>query len=202
MKKVMLAVMGFYALSCTHCSRDSSDAEQDTFIRVYGGKPYKGESKGEFYVDGVKKQSWKGSATLALIEAEGDSVSLFLGADFGNQSEVNLKVRGKQEGTNYARMKGHTDQFTIKGDQINGHFENPDQLMRFNGKLKPGQTTVTVQIRFLRTSGVFPAGSELMLSFDASRKVEQSGENDSGCQMRMVPIWSPNGMTMGMVPDC
>jgi len=27
--------------------------------------------------------------------------------------------------------------------------------------------------------------------------------NDTeGCQMRLVPIWSPSGMTMGMVPDC
>ncbi len=202
MRYLIVAVIGMCMLSCTSCSKDSSESEQDSFIIQYGGKPYKGESTGDFYTNGERRQSWNGSATIALIEVEGDSVSMYIGADFGNDSKLNFKIRGKQEGLDYSREKGDKDHFAIRGDQITGYFENPDQIMQFNGKMEKGQARISAKVTFLRTSGVFPKGSELNLSFDTSRKIEKPGENDEGCQMRMVPIWSPSGMTMGMVPDC
>lgn len=74
--------------------------------------------------------------------------------------------------------------------------------MRFEGMMKKEQAKMTAQIYFKEASDPFPKGSTLSLSFDTNREVSDDDDDGSGCQMRLVPIWGPNGMTMGMVPDC
>ncbi len=195
---LILCVAGF---TLTGCTDQEDPAEREGFISRYGGKPYAGTASGVLRSQqGEELYSWNGSASIGLLEVVGDSVSMAFRADFGREGEMNFKTRGVQEGGNYVADGGENSRFGITDGSIGGAVTNPVQEMAFVGSADPTQISMTMEVEFLDDSGDFPEGSVLELVFNASRTLGEEDEN--GCTLRMVPIWGPNGMTMGMVPDC
>jgi hypothetical protein len=92
--------------------------------------------------------------------------------------------------------------FRIKDQTINGKFISEAQEMSFDGNLRRDKGQMKMVAIFKQETESFPEGTGLELNFDTSRDITENDDGGSGCQMRMVPIWGPNGMTMGMVPDC
>ncbi|PRD48432.1 hypothetical protein C5745_04295 [Sphingobacterium haloxyli] len=187
-------------LGCT--KEDGQDIEDDDFSAYYGGTPFKGTASGIRLQDDQDNYTWEGTGRVALIESSLDSVSLVFMADFGNEGEINLKMRGKTEGSAFRlETEDPSNFFRVIDGKITGSTENHLQKMFFEGSMEKEQVNMAVEVQFKEAEGAFPKGSRLRLRFNTSRNITDN-DNGSGCQMRLVPIWSPNGMTMGMVPDC
>lgn len=174
----------------------------DRFGDQFGGMPYLGDATGELFIDGSLMYTWDGEATVSAIEQTADSVSLVFQADFGDEGEINLKIRGRDQHGNFLLEETGAVLRIIDG-AISGSFENAAQTISFSGDADKRYVFANIDVLFNQSTDVFPAGSTLKLAFHTSRDVEVEHPGDgNGCQMRLVPIWSPNGMTMGMVPDC
>lgn len=185
------------------CSKENNSSSPDTFESLYGGKPFKGTAKAVLERDGLDNLTWNGDGLVSLIESSGDSLSIVFLSDFGNKSEINLKLRGKVE-RNYFTFNGNNTPpfFNIMDERIMGNIANDTQDTRFEGTMHRARVKLTAQIYFKKASDPFPKGSTLHLTLDTRREIQEDDDDVKGCQMRLVPIWSPSGMTMGMVPDC
>lgn len=201
--KVLIRIL-VLSLVLVGCSKDGDEiAPKDNFSDLFGGKPFKGTAEGVRINEGDENYTWNGEGTVAVIEASGDSVSIVFMADFGEEGDINLKMRGKVEGSNFLmESEGSASFFRIVNEKITGDISNDAQEMNFEGTLREEQANMKVRVYFKETTGAFPKGSSLNLTFKTSREVSEDDDSGEGCQMRMVPIWGPNGMTMGMVPDC
>lgn len=203
MKATNLSLIGMFLILLSACSKDNGG--QDTnqnFNETFGGKPFKGTAKGVLLEDGVESYTWNGEGRVAFIEATADSVSIVFMADFGELGETNFKVRGKYDISSY-RMEP-TDPnifFRIIDGKITGAIDNAQQEMSFEGTMRRETTVMHMRVNFKEENGPFSKGSTLDLTFDTRRTIDDNGDG-GGCQMRLVPIWSPTGVTMGMVPDC
>ncbi|MHC8948839.1 hypothetical protein [Sphingobacterium hungaricum] len=202
MKSIIKLCIGI--LVFTSCTKDSEEINsKENFTARYGGKPFVGTAKGARSQDGVTNYTWNGEGRIALIEALGDSVSMVFMADFGDKGEINFKVRGKfDESTYRMETSDPTIYFRILEEQITGSIKNAGQQMLFQGSMQQEQVKMTMQVDFMEENGPFPKGSSLNLSFDTNREVSENDGDGSGCGTRLVPIWSPSGVTMGLVPDC
>lgn len=186
------------------CSKDENhDFENMTFQELYGGRPYRGTAKAIITGVGATEQTIDGDGRIVLMDETADSVSLVFLADFGKTGEVNMKLRGKQDGNSF-RVEGDNIPgfFRVSNESIQGNIDNPIQTMKFAGTLKREQGILQLEVYFKEATESFPQGSSLKLHLETSRKLPQEGDDTSGCQTRVVPIWGPNGMTMGIVPDC
>lgn len=192
-------------LSCLlqSCSKDNNNSSPDTFESLYGGRPFKGAANAILERDGLEQLTWNGNGLVSLIESSGDSLSIVFLSDFGNKSEINFKLRGKVE-RNYFTLNGNSSPpfFNIIDERITGNIAHDIQDICFEGIMHRGRAKLTAQIYFKKASDPFPKGSTLHLTLDTRREIEEDDDDETGCQMRLVPIWSPSGMTMGMVPDC
>lgn len=96
--------------------------------------------------------------------------------------------------------------FRIIEEQIMGSIKNSVQQMLFHGSMRKEQVSMTMQVDFVEENGPFPKGSSLNLTFETDQEVSENDGDGSGCGTRLgnrlVPIWSPSGVTMGLVPDC
>ncbi|MEJ5089257.1 hypothetical protein GEO21_04325 [Sphingobacterium faecium] len=203
MKTIHVTLLLVFFLLLTGCTKDTSEQDADqTFNETFGGQPFKGTAIGIRSQNGADDYTWKGEGRVALIEATADSVSMVFMADFGDLGEMNFKVRGKYDQSTY-RMDT-TDPnifFRIIDEKITGTLNNAQQEMSFQGTLRNETASMVMRVNFKEENGPFPKGSSLKLSFDTRRSIDNN-DNGQGCQMRLVPIWSPSGVTMGMVPDC
>lgn len=193
-----------FSLLFFSCSKDDTaepDASED-FISTYGGDPFLGDATGKLTLNGEFLQRWNGDATISLLEPEGDSVSMVFRADFGGEGEVNFMLRGQQLGMDYFSGEEPHNYFKVSESNISGQTQNALQHMTFDGYLFAGRASMDMTVEFLEEMDSFPKGSILELSFDGHRDVETDDGSGEGCQMKLVPIWGSNGMTMGMVPDC
>ncbi|MFD2970237.1 hypothetical protein [Sphingobacterium bambusae] len=196
----VFAVLVLLALGCT--KDDSADDQSDNFVERYGGTPFNGNAKGIRLVNGQSNYEWTGDGRIVLMESTVDSVSMLFMADFGDEGEINFKVRGAYQDLNFrAGADDPTQVFAVDDGRVSGKIVNQEQAIDFSGDLQRERASVHMRVEFLEATPVFPANSVLDLHFDTQRKVADGGDTD-GCQMRLVPIWSPSGVTMGMVPDC
>jgi hypothetical protein len=204
MKKYFLnSLIGFLCiillLLSAGCSKENVNNKD--FATTYGGKPYKGDVRVELFENGTSLNTWNGDGRIAVIEAEADSVSIVFMADYGTTGEVNFKVRGKYDQMNYMMGDQQPSYFKVNGKTIDGKIFTADQNFNFTGTIENERVNMTMQVEFLKDLNGFKQGDRLDLNFNTTRDISE-GNSTEGCQMRMVPIWSPNGMTMGMVPDC
>jgi len=193
----------FLALICLiiSCSKsDQQNPDDNNFATVYGGKPYKGSVVGVRSAGGTETHRWEGEGRIVFIEPKADSISMVMLADFGSVGEINLKLRGAYRGTGFF-AENENIKLQIKDAKIAGNVTNAAQRMLFDGSLTPERSDLVLMVEFVQGQEGFPPGSKLEMTFDTSRKVDDD-DNDGGCEMRLVPIWSPSGVTMGMVPDC
>lgn len=196
----LLCLSAIVLMGCA--KEDPENGTEKDFVAFYGGAPFRGTAVAVRSQNGADDYRWEGEGSVFLMEESPDSVSLVFIADFDEQGEINFKLRGKYEGLSYKlEAEGTADYFHVVNQKISGLIDNAEQNMQFDGTMQEGNAKMSVQVQFKQTSGAFPAGSTLDLVFDTRRDVEDSEDTD-GCQMRLVPIWGPNGMTMGMVPDC
>lgn len=203
MKRIIKYACFFAALLLLGCGKDDhSDINREDFVSLYGGKPFKGTAIGLLSEAGQTTYTWNGEGRIALIEATTDSVSLVFIADFDDEGEINFKVRGAYDGTQYSTGRDQSSYFNVQDQQIDGLIINEDQRMTFQGKMEKEKATLNMRVEFLKETGSFPQGSLLDLTFETTREIVAGDEDGEGCQMRLVPIWSPSGVTMGMVPDC
>lgn len=186
------------------CSKDDSTPMADgNFDELFGGRPYKGTARGVRSQHGEADYTWNGEGRIAVIEASNDSVSVVFMADFDDQGEINLKFRGKIHGSDLRLEAADSENyFVISQEKIDGKIENAAQSMSIDGVFQRGKADLIMSVYFKETDRAFPAGSTLNLQLNTSREIPTENDNDSGCGVRVVPIWGPNGMTMGMVPDC
>src|SRR5690606_16388227 len=182
------------------CAKEDAQPTAD-FVTVFGGTPFNGSVTGIRSVSGSETHRWDGTGSIALIETSPDSVSLVWMADFGDVGEVNLKIRGSYE-QSYFQVTGPNADFHIADGKIVGRIANEQQAITFGGTMSPERSALTVRVEFLREQEGFPEGSMLDLNFDTRRNPDGGTDGGGGCDMRLVPIWGPSGMTMGMVPDC
>ena len=184
------------------CAKDDGPArKQEDFNSLYGGLPYKGKVQGRIFLE-EKEISLAGNGTIALIEGTKDSVSVVFLADIEDLGEINLKIRGRFGRESFFLENESSDMFfRIMNQEIEGRFISESQEMTFVGNLGREKGQMKMTAVFKQETDSFPTGTRLYLDFDTGRRVTED-DDLSGCQMRMVPIWGPNGMTMGMVPDC
>lgn len=192
-------LLAFICLTIACSKNDQENIDDNTFANVYGGKPYKGSVVAVRLADGTETHRWDGEGRIVFIEPTADSVSMVMLADLGSVGEINLKLRGAQRGSAFF-ADNENIKFQIREEKITGNVSNAAQRMAFNGSLSPERSGLVVTVEFVAGQEGFPPGSKLEMTFDTSR--EADGDNGEGCTMRMVPIWSPTGVTMGMVPDC
>ncbi|WP_156309500.1 hypothetical protein [Sphingobacterium endophyticum] len=185
------------------CAKDDDPPrENEDFNSLYGGIPYKGTVQGLISLKG-NKLNLSGVGTIALFEDSKDSVSIVFLADIDDLGEINIKIRGRFDRESFYMEKENSDIFFRIMDQtIDGKFISEVQEMSFGGNLRVDKSQMKMVAIFKQETESFPEGTRLELNFDTSRKIRENDDDGSGCQMRMVPIWGPNGMTMGMVPDC
>lgn len=185
------------------CSKsEKPQPAQSRFGDQFGGTPYLGDATGELFIDGSLRYTWEGNATVSAIEQTADSVSLVFQANFGDAGEINLKIRGRDHNGNFLLESPGAVLRIIEGD-ISGMFENAAQTISFSGDVRERYVFADVDVLFNESTDVFPSGSTLKLAFRTSREVEGGDPSGGdGCTMRLVPVWSPTGLTMGMVPDC
>lgn len=182
------------------CSKEDEQPAAD-FVTLYGGAPFKGTVTGVRSVPGSETPQWDGTGRIALIETSPDSVSLVFMADFGDIGEANLKIRGAYEHDRFEATGPNAD-FNIAGGNVDGYMANEQQTITFDGTLSREQSAVTVHVEFLQEQVGFPEGATLDLHFDVRRDLDDSPGGGEGCDLRLVPVWGPSGMTLGMVPDC
>ena len=181
---------------------EQTQPDENRFGDRYGGAPYLGEARGELYVDGSLSYEWEGEGTVSVIEQTVDSVSLVFQADFGDEGEINLKIRGRDQSGNFL-LEEPTAVLRVIDGTISGRFENSAQTISFSGDASERYVFADVDVLFSEGTDVFPAGSTLKLAFHTAREVESDHPGGgNGCMLRLVPVWSPSGMTLGMVPDC
>lgn len=181
---------------------DDPARKNEDFNSLYGGIPYKGTAQGGMSLEG-SILGLSGDGTIALIEDAEDSVSIVFLADIDDLGEINIKIRGRFDRESFYMEKENSDIFFRIMDQtINGKFISEAQEMSFDGNLRRDKGQMKMVAIFKQETESFPEGTRLELNFDTSREITENDDSGSGCQMRMVPIWGPNGMTMGMVPDC
>lgn len=185
------------------CAKDDGPARKnEDFNSLYGGIPYKGTVQGRMSLEG-NRLDLSGDGTIAIIEDAKDSVSIVFLADIDDLGEINIKIRGRFDRESFYMEKENSDIFFRIMDQtINGKFISEAQEMSFDGNLRRDKCQMKMVAIFKQETESFPEGTGLELNFDTSRDITENDDGGSGCQMRMVPIWGPNGMTMGMVPDC
>ena len=202
MKKIVLLIGCILFLGCAKENDENTNFKN--FTEEYGGKPFKGSVTQVVTGEGFEDINWNGDGMITLIEASDDSISVVFLADFGNQSEINFKMRGIVDGLNFRFEDDESASFFhVVDEKISGNSESTVQQMRFDGTMKKDQAKMTAQIYFKDANGPFPKGANLKLDFNTSREITNNDDGgDYGCQMRLVPIWSPSGVTMGMVPDC
>ncbi|NQD72031.1 hypothetical protein HP439_14995 [Sphingobacterium shayense] len=202
MKKIVLLIGCILFLGCAKEIDENTNFKN--FTGEYGGKPFKGSVTQVLTGKGFEDMSWDGDGTITLIEASDDSVSVIFLANFGKLGELNFKMRGKVDGLNFRIEEDESASFfRIVNEKISGNSESAAQDMRFDGTMQREQAKMTAQIYFKEASDPFPKGSTLRLNFNTKRKVMINDDGDvSGCQMRVVPIWTPDGLVMGMVPNC
>lgn len=199
--RLILFTLVLLFVSCAKDDAENMGAQR--FDELFGGKPYVGTARGVRSQPGVADYVWSGEGRVAVIEASADSVSVVFMADFDDEGEINLKFRGKIDGSNLRlEAEGSESYFTISREQIDGKIENAAQRMAFGGILQRGKADMSMSVYFKEADGAFPQGSTLNLTLNTSREIPDEGDDESGCALRLVPIWSPNGVTMGMVPDC
>jgi len=201
MKKIILFMVSILCLGCT--KEDNQAQEGEDFNSLYGGIPYKGTVQGSISLDGGNELDLSGEGSIALIEDKQDSVSIVFLSDIEDLGEINIKIRGKFDQKSFYMGNENPDIYFKVVDQIiNGKFVSEMQEMDFDGKLERELGQMKMIAIFKQETESFPKGTRLELDFDTRREVTENDDDGSGCQMRMVPIWGPNGMTMGMVPDC
>lgn len=186
------------------CTKEDDQARDDEdFHSLYGGTPYKGTVHGGIALDGGNELDLSGEGSIALIEDTRDSVSIVFLSDIEELGEINIKIRGKYDRNSFYTGNENSDiYFKITDQTINGEFISETQEMVFDGKLEREKGQMKMIAIFKSETESFPKGTRLELNFDTSREVTENDDDGSGCRMRMVPIWGPNGMSMGMVPDC
>ena len=198
---VALVTIGFMGCS----KNEKSPPAPSGFGDQYDGTPYRGDATGKLFTDGSLQYTWEGNATVSAIEQTADSISLVFQADFGDEGEINLKIRGQDRDGNFL-LENPDEVFRVIDNDIFGQFENDAQAVSFSGDFRERHVFADVDVLFHEDTDVFPAGSTLKLAFRATREiaVEDPGTSNggNGCTLRLVPVWSPSGMTMGMVPDC
>lgn len=206
MKKITVTILVhvcfllFFA-GCTKEGDHTGDGED--FNSRYGGIPYKGTVHGHISLDEGGTLDLSGDGSIALIEATGDSVSIVFLSDIDDIGEINIKIRGEFDSQTFHLEKESSGlYFRIVDHIISGKFISETQDMAFEGKLEQEIGRMKMVATFKEETESFPMGTRLELNFDTSRKITENDDDGSGCQMRMVPVWGPNGMTMGMVPDC
>ena len=208
MKAIILSVFAIVASAMMFVSCSKSEKPQstpDSFGSQYGGTPYRGDATGKLFTDGSLQYTWEGNATVSAIEQTADSVSLVFQADFGDEGEITLKIRGRDHNGSFL-LENPNEVFRIVNNDIFGELENDSQMLSFSGDFRERHVFADVDVLFHEDTGVFPAGSTLKLAFRTTREiaVEDPGTSNggNGCTLRLVPVWSPSGMTMSMVPDC
>ncbi len=200
-KKYITAIVVFFLLLIS-CSKDKAALSDQDFNSTYGGKQFVGTAKAVLSRNGFPGTTLTGDAHIALIEVKEDSLSMVFMSDFGEDGEINFKIRGKFDKTSYRFERNEsTSFFRIIDEKISGNFISSGQEMNFDGVLQREQAQMTVKVDFIEEHETFPKGTRLELHFNTKRDL-QDGNKEQGCQMRLVPIWSSNGVTMGMVPDC
>lgn|GEM_PF-801169 len=183
------------------CSKDNSEGDgKDSFISAYDGTPFRGTSKG-MVVIGNSSRTWNGKSSIALTDIKADSASMVFRADFGDDATINFMLRGREQGMSLISDASATSNFRIADRNISGKVNNPSQEIVLEGTSSANKIFMTMKVTFKEETDGFPKGTVLTVSFDAERE-SGDGNGGEGCQLRMVPIWGPNGMTMGMVPDC
>lgn len=103
--KALISLFTFISL-LGGCAKEGDTKAENNFDSLYGGKPFKGTAKSVLTGEGFENVNWNGDGTVTLIESSADSVSMVFLADFGNQSEINFKLRGKVDGVNL-RFEGN-----------------------------------------------------------------------------------------------
>ena len=209
MKTTILSTLAvvFTILVFMGCSKDEkSQPTQNRFGDQFGGTPYLGDATGKLFVDGSLQYTWEGTATVSAIEQTADSISVVFQANFGDEGEINLKIRGQDHDGNLLFESGE-DAFRIIDSDITGQFDNETQALSFSGDFRERHVFADVDVLFHESTDVFPAGSTLKLAFRATREIAvdappNTPDSGNGCTLRLVPVWSPSGLTMGMVPDC
>lgn len=199
MKALYSLILLLLTLLFASCSKDSDEhVEEHDFATLYGGNPYKGTVIGTRSISGNDTHRWEGDARIVVMEATGDSASVVVMADFADVGEINLKIRGAYHRSSFY-AEGEQVDFQINNQNIKGSIANQMQKIDLNGTLTSAHSDLVMVVEFLQGQDGFPPGSKLVMTFETSRNVN---ENTAGCTMRVVPIWGPSGMTMGMVPDC
>ncbi|GHE23404.1 hypothetical protein [Sphingobacterium griseoflavum] len=200
MYKLSFLWIGLFLVSCA--KTDDDTAVSDSFVHNYGGKPFVGSAKGQRTVNGQVDYEWNGEGRVVLMDVTADSVSILFMADFDAEGEINFKVRGAYNATDFlADGDAPTQVFSVARERINGQVVNSAQSIVFSGNLQREKAAVHMRVEFLEGTSVFPVNSVLDLWFDTERNISE-GSDTEGCALRLVPIWSPTGVTMGMVPDC
>lgn len=199
MKKIVLLVLFILSLGCAK----ESDQLDEGFTSLYGGIPYKGTISGRVSIDGGNELDLSGKGSIALIEATRDSVSIVFMSDIDGLGEINIKIRGKFDGKSfYMDDENPNIYFKIIDQNMEGKSVSDSQDMIFEGKLERERGQMKMVAVFKQETESFPKGTRLELSFNTNRDISRSEGDVGGCPTRLVPVWSPNGVVMGMVPDC
>ncbi|WP_432709742.1 hypothetical protein [Pedobacter sp.] len=199
MKNIVLLIVAMLSLGCT---KENDQPNQD-FTSVYGGVPYKGTVSGTVSIDGGNEFALSGKGSIALMEATKDSVSIVFLSDLDKLGEINIKVPGKYDGNSfYMEDENPNIYFKIIDQNIDGKSISDRQEMTFKGKLEKESGQMKMIAVFKQDTESFPKGTRLELNFDTNRAISNSSGDVGGCPTRLVPVWSPNGVVMGMVPDC
>jgi hypothetical protein len=198
MKKIVFLIVAILSLGCSK----ENDHSNESFTSLYGGAPYKGTVSGSVSIDG-NELALSGKGSIALMEATKDSVSIVFLSDLDKLGEINIKVPGKFDGKSfYMEDENPNIYFKIIDQNIDGKSISDRQEMTFGGKLERERGQMKMIAVFKQETESFPKGTRLELNFDTKRDPSNSNGNPGGCGTRLVPVWSPNGVVMGMVPDC
>ena len=199
MKKIVFLIVAIISLGC---SKDSNQPDQG-FTSLYGGVPYKGTVIGRVSIDGGNELALSGKGSIALIEATKDSVSIVFLSDLNRLGEINIKIPGKFDGDSfYMEDENPNIYFKVTDQNIDGKSISESQEMTFQGKLERERGQMKMVAVFKQETESFPKGTRLELNFDTNRDVSNNNGDVKGCPTRLVPVWSPTGVVMGMVPDC
>lgn len=199
MKKILFLLVSIVSLGCTK----ENDLPDQSFTSFYGGIPYKGTISGSVSIDGGNELDLSGEGSIALIEATKDSVSIVFMSEINRLGEINIKIPGKFDGKSfYMEDENPGVFFKIIDQNIDGKSFSDNQETIFEGKLEKERGQMKMVSVFKQETESFPKGTRLELNFDTNRDISNSDGDVGGCPTRLVPVWSPHGIVMGMVPDC
>ena len=201
MRMIVLLIMSTLFLGCAK-ENDQTNQDED-FTAFYGGIPYKGTVSGRVSIDGGNNLDLSGKGSIALIEATKDSVSIVFMSNIDRLGEINIKIPGKFDRKSfYMEDENPLIYFKIIEQNIDGKSISDSQEMTFEGKMEKTRGQMKMVAVFKKETESFPKGTRLELNFDTNRDISNSNGDVGGCGTRLVPVWSPNGVVMGMVPDC